>query len=90
MAGKRIEFTEEAKIEFHKAKCFSAFKNKEEEFWVDVDRQLKLIVEYPEAFQIRYKSIRIIPLEKFHYSIHYVIKPYGVLVYRFLNQKQDF
>ncbi|TGV04146.1 hypothetical protein [Flavivirga rizhaonensis] len=90
MANKYIEFSEEARIEFHKAKCFMEFKNKEAEFWLDVDRQLHLIVDYPEAFQVCYKNIRVVSLENFNYSIHYVKKPYGILVYRFLNQKQNF
>ncbi|WP_067147163.1 hypothetical protein [Pseudotamlana agarivorans] len=90
MADKHIEFSEEARIEFHKAKCYMEFTGKANEFWVDVERQLNLIADYSEAFQVRYKNIRIVPLERFHYTIHYVAKPYGVLVYRFLNQKQDF
>lgn len=90
MTDKHIEFTEEAKIEFHKAICYMEFTTKGDEFWLDVEKQLQLICAYPEAFQVRYKNIRIVPLERFYYTIHYVVKPYGVLVYRFLNQKQDF
>ena len=90
MADKRIEFTEEARIEFHKAKCFMGFNNKEDEFWLDMDKQLNLIVDFPEAFQVYYKNVRVVSLERFNYSIHYVKKPYGILVYRFLNQRQDF
>jgi len=90
MVVKHIEFTDEARIEFHKAKCFMEFNGKEEDFWKDVERQLELVKEFPYAFQIRYKDVRIVALERFNYSIHYVVKPYGILVYRFLNQKQDF
>jgi len=88
--GDNIQFTEEAKIEFHKANCFFELNNKEDAFWIDVNRQMDLLMIMPFAFQIRYKNIRIINLEQFAYSIHYIIKPYGVLVYRFLNKQQDY
>ncbi len=90
MENKIVKFTEEARIEFHKAKCFMEFSGKEAVFWEDVNRQLDLILQLPDAFQYRYKNVRIITLNKFNYSIHYVTKPYGILVYRFLNQNQDF
>lgn len=90
MADKHVEFSNDAKIEFHKAKCFMEFNGKEDEFWEDVERQLQLILQFPQAFQVRYKTVRITTLEKFNYSIHYVLKPYGILVYRFLNQIQDY
>jgi len=90
MADKSVDFSDEANLDFHKAKCFMEFNGKVEEFWIDVDRQIELIREFPFAFQIRYKNIRIVPLEKFNYSIHYIAKARGVLVYRFLNQSQNF
>lgn len=90
MAIKRIEFTEEARIEFYKAKCYMDFTNKSDEFWADVDRQLNIALSFPEAFQVRYRTVRVVPLERFNYSIHYVVRSYGILVYRFLNQKQHF
>lgn len=90
MADKHVEFSNDAKIEFHKAKCFMEFNGKEDEFWEDVERQLQLILQFPQAFQVRYKTVRITTLENFNYSIHYVVKPYGILVYRFLNQIQDY
>jgi len=88
--GDKIIFTEEAKIEFHKAKCYFEFTKKEDVFWIDVNRQMDLLVLMQFAFQIRYKNIRIIHLEKFDFSIHYIIKPYGILVYRFLKNQQDY
>ncbi len=88
--GDKIIFTEEARIEFHKAKCYFEFTKKEDAFWNDINRQMDLVLLMPFAFQVRYKNIRIINLEQFNYSIHYVIKPYGVLVYRFLNNKQEY
>lgn len=89
MAGK-IKFTDEGRIEFHKAKCFFEFTEKADEFWDDVNRQFKMAISFPEAFQMRYKNVRIINLQKFNYSVHYVVKPYGILIYRFLNQQKSY
>jgi hypothetical protein len=90
MDAKTIKFTEESRIEFHKAKCYMEFSGKEDAFWTDVDKQLELILQFPNAFQVKHKNVSIVALDKFNYSIHYVAKPYGILVYRFLNQSQDF
>lgn len=88
--GGEIKATDEAKIELHKAKCFFEFNNKEEEFWEDFSRQIDVLLLMPKAFQVRYRNVRIVTLERFDYSIHYVVKPYGVLIYRFLNQRQNY
>lgn len=88
--GNEVRITDEARIELHKAKCLIEFNRKEDAFWEDFNRQIEIISVMPEAFQVRYKNVRIINLEKFNYSIHYVIKPYGILIYRFLNQKQSY
>lgn len=85
-----VRFTDEARIEFHKAKCYMEFNKFENEFWKDVNKQMDLITAFPLAFQIRYRNVRIIPLEKFNYSIHYIVKQNIILVYRFLNQTQNF
>lgn len=90
MGVKGVEFTEEARLEFHKVKCFMEFNGLENEFWKDVNRQMDLITEFPLAFQVRYRNIRMVPLEKFNYSIHYIVKSNLILVYRFLNQNQKF
>ncbi|EGV44550.1 hypothetical protein BZARG_2139 [Bizionia argentinensis JUB59] len=90
MDVRSVEFTDEARVEFHKAKYFMEFNGQENSFWSDVDKHIELIREYSFAFQIRYKKIRIISLEKFNYSIHYEVKLNSILVFRFLNQSQDF
>ena len=90
MANRRVEFSKVARIEFHKAKCLMDFNGKEQEFWLDVDRQIELIRKFPYAFQIRYKNVRVVALENFNFSIHYMIDNDGIMVLRFLNQKQDF
>ncbi|TYB79121.1 type II toxin-antitoxin system RelE/ParE family toxin [Bizionia myxarmorum] len=90
MVARYVDFTDEARVEFHRAKCFMEFNGQENEFWSDVEKHIELIKEFPDAFQIRYKNIRIVFLEKFNYSIHYEVQPNSILVYRFLNQSQDF
>lgn len=88
--GDEIKITDEARIELLKAKCFFEFNKKEDEFWKDFNGQIEILLLVPETFQVRYKNVRIITLERFDYSIHYVVKPYGILIYRFLNQRQDY
>ncbi len=88
--GDEIRTTDEGRIEIHKAKCLFEFHNKEYEFWEDFNRQIEMVLLMLEAFQVRYKNVRIITLEQFNYSIHYVIKPYGLLIYRFLGQRQNY
>lgn len=88
--GDEIKTTDEARIELHKAKCFFEFSNKEDEFWEDFNRQMDILLLMPEAFQVRYRDVRVITLERFDYSVHYVVKPYGILIYRFLNQRQNY
>lgn len=90
MEDKDVEFSDEAKLEFHKAKCFMEFNGKEDEFWLDVEKQIELIKKFPLAFQIRYKNVRVITLDRFSYSIHYKTTSKGVFIYRFLNQSQNF
>ena len=88
---KNYEFSNEAKLELHRAQCYFKLIQKEEAFLEDLINQLRLIISMPQAFQVRYKGIRIINFENFYYSIHYRIKKNGVtIIYHILNQKQDF
>ena len=83
--------SDEAKTELHLALCYFKIKNSEDQFLNDLIKQLRLICSMPEAFQIRYRDVRIVSLSKFNYSIHYRVRANGSLVvYRILNQKQDF
>ena len=85
-----VKTTDEARIELHRAKCFFEFNRKEEEFWKDFNKQIQMILLMADAFQVRHRNVRIVTLGRFNYSIHYIIKPYGVLIYRFLGQRQNF
>ncbi|MCC1483116.1 hypothetical protein [Winogradskyella immobilis] len=90
MEDRFVEFSNEAELEFHKVKCYMDYIGKSEEFWKEVNQQIEYIRQYPEAFQVRYKMIRIVFLKKFDYSIHYTIKSKGIVVYRFLQKSQEF
>lgn len=50
MANRDIEFLKDARIEFHMNKCLMDLNGKEQEFWLDVDRQIELIRKCPYAF----------------------------------------
>ena len=86
-----FEFSAEAKTELFRAKCYFKLIDREEEFLDDLINQLNIIQNMPEAFQIRYKSVRIVHFDIFDYSIHYRLKLNGkITIYHILNQKQDF
>lgn len=85
------EFSEEAKLELYKAQCFFKLIGREDDFLDDLINQLKLIISMPRAFQERYNAVRIIKFEHFNYNIHYKVKDDGdIIVYRILNQNQDY
>jgi plasmid stabilization system protein ParE len=85
------EFSDEAKLELYKAQCYVKLIGKEDDFLDDLVNQLKLIISMPRAFQERYNGVRIIKFEHFNYSIHYRLRDNGsIIVYRVLNQSQDY
>jgi plasmid stabilization system protein ParE len=85
------EFSEEAKLELYKAQCYYKLLRKNEDFLDDLINQLKLIIAMPRAFQERYKSIRIIQFEHFNYTLHYRVRDdNSIIIYRILNQNQDY
>lgn len=84
------EITNEASLELHRALCYFKLYDKENDFMDDLLEQLRTISSMPKAFQIRYKKVRIVSLENFHYSIHYSIFTDKVIILRILNQNQDF
>ncbi|GGG40224.1 hypothetical protein GCM10010976_09810 [Bizionia arctica] len=84
------EISNEADLELHKALCYLKLFDKEDEFKDDLLDQLRVICSMPKAFQVRYKKVRIVNLEKFHYSIHYSIFKDKIIILRIINQNQDF
>lgn len=83
-------FSEEAERDLYLAVCYFKLTARDELFLDDITGQLKKILAMPEAFQVRYKSTRIVPLSRFRYSIHYTVFKGNIYILRVLNQKQDF
>lgn len=89
--AKNYEFSEEAKLELHRAQCYFKLIGREDDFLNDLVNQLRRILSMPRAFQIRYKSIRVIYFEHFKYAIHYRVKENGdIIIYNVLNQNQEY
>ena len=84
------EMTEEAKLELHRAICYFEFLGKENSFLDDLIHQLRLIIQMPTAFQLRYQNIRIVGLQNFNYSIQYRIVNDEILILRILHQNQSY
>jgi len=85
------KFSDEATLELHRAQCYFKLLGREDEFLDDLLKQLRLILKMPNAFQVKYGSIRIVLFENFNYSIHYRVKEDGhITIYRILNQNQHF
>ncbi|MBD1366276.1 type II toxin-antitoxin system RelE/ParE family toxin [Mucilaginibacter sp. ZT4R22] len=51
---------------------------------------LKYIKLGPEMFQVRYRGIRIAPLYRFPYGIHYSETTDAIIIYRILHTKRYF
>ncbi|MCR8557692.1 type II toxin-antitoxin system RelE/ParE family toxin [Mucilaginibacter sp. BJC16-A38] len=51
---------------------------------------LKFIEQSPKLFQERYRGIRIAPLYRFPYGIHYIEKNGQVVIFRVLHTKRYF
>lgn len=84
------DISDEAKLDFHKAKCFFQFMGKEEEFLDDFLHQLRIILEMPEGFQIKYRNVRIVIFERFDFSIHYTIYKERIIILGILHQRQNY
>ncbi len=85
-----VQISREAQIELEVAEFFFRAKNLHESFLDDFFRQIEFLKTNPEAFQIKYRDIRILCFEQFNYSIHYLIEGDKVLILRILGQRQDF
>ncbi|BFP40510.1 hypothetical protein FGF1_13550 [Flavobacteriaceae bacterium GF1] len=88
--GFKVLMLSEAVIELHVAECFFASKNLSREFLNDFARQLQFLKTTPYSFQVRYRGIRALNFEQFNYSIHYKVDKEEVVIYRILNQRQNF
>lgn len=64
--------------------------NLTDSFFEELFPKLNLILEDPDLFQIRYRGVRISPLQRFPYGIHYRIKEDKIIVLRILHFKRYF
>jgi len=51
---------------------------------------LTFIENQPELFQVRYRGIRIAPLYRFPYGIHYIKRNDKVIIFRVMHTKRCF
>ena len=70
--------------------CFFDFTGKGDDFLDDLFRHEDLIRIMPEMFQIKYGNIRIVNLQSFNYSIHYIYQDDIIYIYRLLQQRQNY
>ncbi|WP_353959533.1 type II toxin-antitoxin system RelE/ParE family toxin [Mucilaginibacter flavus] len=61
-----------------------------DEFFKEFFGTLKFIEDTPQLFQVRYRGIRIAPLYRFPYGIHYKEKGKEIIIYRVLHTKRYF
>lgn len=86
----KVRLEKDALTELNKAKCYFDSLEKGEQFLNDFENQIDLVIAMPEAFQIRYKQVRIINLDYFSYTIHYVFKDNLIIILNVLNRYQDY
>ena len=84
------KFTSEAELELHRTICYFKLHGKDELFLDDLLEVLRIICSMPKAFQMKYKQVRIVGLDKFNHSIHYTIYKDSIIILRILNQSQHF
>ena len=61
-----------------------------ENFFSEFFKTMDFIEDTPQLFQIRYREIRIAPLYRFPYGIHYKQIGNKIIIYRVLHTKRYF
>ncbi|MGZ3943980.1 MAG: type II toxin-antitoxin system RelE/ParE family toxin [Mucilaginibacter sp.] len=59
-------------------------------FFVEFFDTMDFVKNEPQLFQIRYREIRIAPMYRFPYGIHYRENDLEIIVYRVLHTKRYF
>lgn len=59
-------------------------------FFAEFFETMDFIEDEPELFQVRYREIRIAPLQRFPYGIHYKETGNKIIIYRVLHTKRYF
>lgn len=86
----KIVFSPESFLEIELAECYFKANRLDRNFLSDLNKQFLFLEKFPLSRQIRYKNVRIHLLEKFNYSLHYVVDKEIVYILHLLNQSQDF
>ena len=85
-----IKYREDSLFDFNKGIAYynliseTLTDNFINEFWTCIDA----LKENPKACQIRYSNIRIIKLQKFPFTIHFILEEETVFVQRVLHEKR--
>lgn len=85
----RIFFSEDAKCDIYRAKCQYDLAQKGRVFLDDIFNNLEVVKLMPEAFEMRYNSVRIVALEHFRFSIHYQIEKDMIKIFGIIHQSQS-
>jgi plasmid stabilization system protein ParE len=59
-------------------------------FFIEFFETMDFIENDPQLFQVRYREIRIAPLYRFPYGIHYRETEKQIIIYRVLHTKRYF
>ncbi len=59
-------------------------------FFIEFFETMDFIEDEPKLFQVRYRGIRIAPLYRFPYGIHYKETKNKIIIYRVLHTKRYF
>ena len=59
-------------------------------FFTEFFETIKYIEQEPNLFQLRYRNIRIAPLYKFPFGIHYKVTNKQIVIFRVLHTKRYF
>ncbi len=86
-----IEFLSEAEEEFQQAYQWYKNHNRElgEKFIEVVEHSLNSLLQFPQRYPIIHKNIRRIVLQKFPYSILYIIKDDKIMIVACFHGKRN-
>ena len=61
-----------------------------DQFFEEFFRTMNFIEDEPELYQVRYRGIRIAPMQRFPFGIHYRETENQLIIYRVLHTKRFF
>jgi len=86
----KIEFSDDAELQVQFAINYYDSINEilSNQLLDDLEHALMDVVTSPLIFQIRYRNVRLIHLQKFPFSVHFEVFDKNIQVYQFLHHKQ--